>query len=131
MSKICNGCGTEKSPASVPYVVHESAMARAERQTKSLVWVIVLLIVLLVGSNCAWLWYNSQFETVIETTETIFEDVAQESAEGSKYQSEHNTTNLQKLCVEVADFCRAIYSSTQNEEERNIYYVMLDKLNKR
>lgn len=83
MSKICNGCGTEKSPASVPYVVHESAMARAERQTKSLVWVIVLLIVLLVGSNCAWLWYNSQFETVIETTETIFEDVAQESAEGS------------------------------------------------
>lgn len=71
MSKTCNSCGTDKSPASVPYVAHESAMARAERQTKSLVWVIVLLIVLLVGSNAGWLWYNSQFETVEETaTET-------------------------------------------------------------
>lgn len=83
MAKTCNACGTDKPPASVPYVVYESATAREERHTKSLVLVIVLLIVLLVGSNGAWLWYNSQFETVIETTETIFEDVAQESAEGS------------------------------------------------
>ena len=75
MSKKCNGCGTtDKTPASVPYVVHESAMARAERQTKSLVWVIVLLIVLLVGSNCAWLWYENQFEVVEETTTTIEQD---------------------------------------------------------
>ena len=48
-----------------------------------------------------------------------------------KYKNEHNTTNLQKLCVEVAEFCRAIYSSTQNEQERNIYFSMLDKLKKR
>ena len=48
-----------------------------------------------------------------------------------KYKNEHNTTNLQKLCVEVADFCRAIYSSTQNEAERKIYYNMLEKLNKK
>ena len=67
MSKTCNSCKTDKAPASVPYVVHESAMARAERQTKSLVWVIVLLIVLLVGSNVGWLVYESQFEEV--TTE--------------------------------------------------------------
>ena len=72
--KHCNHCGTDKAPASVPYVVHESAMARAERQTKSLVWVIVLLIVLLVGSNCAWLWYENQFEVVEETTTTIEQD---------------------------------------------------------
>lgn len=84
MSKTCNSCGTDKAPASVLYVVHESAMARAERQNKSLVWVIVLLIVLLVGSNVGWLIYESQFEIVEETiTETIFEDVVQESAEGS------------------------------------------------
>ena len=71
MSKTCNSCGTEKAPTSVPYVVHESAMARAERQTKSLVWVIVLLIVLLVGTNAGWLWYENQFEVVEETkTET-------------------------------------------------------------
>ena len=48
-----------------------------------------------------------------------------------KYKSDHNITNLQKLCVEISDFCRAIYASTQNEQERNIYFGMLDKLNKR
>ena len=74
--KHCNHCGTDKAPASVPYVVHESAMARAERQTKSLIWVIVLLIVLLVGSNGAWLWYENQFDIVEETTTTITQDNA-------------------------------------------------------
>ena len=69
--KKCNHCGTNNAPASVPYVVHESAMARAERHTKALVWVIVLLIVLLVGTNAGWLWYESKMETVIETTETV------------------------------------------------------------
>lgn len=48
-----------------------------------------------------------------------------------KYKADHNITNLQKLCVEISDFCRAIYASTQNKQERNIYFDMLDKLNKR
>jgi hypothetical protein len=45
-----------------------------------------------------------------------------------KYKIEHNTDNLQKLCVEVLDFCRAIYSSTQNDNERNIYKRVLGKI---
>ena len=45
-----------------------------------------------------------------------------------KYKIEHTPENLQKLCVEVSQFCRAIYSSTRNIEERNIYYDMLNKL---
>ena len=48
-----------------------------------------------------------------------------------KYQAEHNSVNLQKLCVEIAEFCRAVYASTQNENERDIYYGMLEKLQKR
>lgn len=48
-----------------------------------------------------------------------------------KYQTEHSSVNLQKLCVEIAEFCRAVYASTQNENERDIYYGMLEKLNKR
>nr|DAG28554.1 MAG TPA: hypothetical protein [Caudoviricetes sp.] len=48
-----------------------------------------------------------------------------------KYQTEHNSVNLQKLCVEIAEFCRAVYASTQNENERDIYYGMLEKLNKK
>ena len=74
--KKCNHCGTDKNPASVPYVAHESAMARAERHTKALIWVIVLLIVLLVGTNVGWLIYEAQFEVVEETTTTITQDNA-------------------------------------------------------
>ena len=48
-----------------------------------------------------------------------------------KYKTEHNTENLQKLCVEIAQFCRAVYASTQNEAERRIYFDMLEKLNKK
>ena len=48
-----------------------------------------------------------------------------------KYKISHNTENLQKLCVEIAQFCRAVYSSTQNEQERKIYFDMLEKLNKK
>lgn len=48
-----------------------------------------------------------------------------------KYQAEHNSVNLQKLCVEIAEFCRAVYASTQNENERDIYYDMLEKLQKK
>ena len=45
-----------------------------------------------------------------------------------KYKTEHNTDNLQKLCVEIAQFCRAVYASTQNETEQNIYKKMIKKL---
>ena len=47
-----------------------------------------------------------------------------------KYKISHNTDNLQKLCVEIADFCRAVYASTKNEQERKIFFNMLDRLNK-
>jgi hypothetical protein len=45
------------------------------------------------------------------------------------YKKEHTKENLQKLCVEIAEFCQAVYASTQNEEERKIYLLMLKKLN--
>lgn len=45
-----------------------------------------------------------------------------------KYQSNHSTVTLQQLCVEIAEFCRAVYSSTRDENERKIYFDMLDKL---
>lgn len=45
-----------------------------------------------------------------------------------KYKTEHNTVNLEKLCVEIAEFCRAIYASTQNQQEREVFRKMLDKL---
>ena len=72
----CSNCKNENvNPEAVPYIVHESAMARAERAAKRLWVVIILLIMMLVGTNAAWIWYESQFETI--TTE-----VTQENADG-------------------------------------------------
>lgn len=47
-----------------------------------------------------------------------------------KYKDEHNTANLQKLLVEISEFCRSVYASTRNEQERKIYHSMIGKLNK-
>lgn len=72
----CSNCKNENvNPEAVSYIVHESAMARAERAAKRLWVVIILLIMMLVGTNAAWIWYESQFETI--TTE-----VTQENADG-------------------------------------------------
>ena len=46
-----------------------------------------------------------------------------------KYKDEHNNANLQKLMVEILGFCRSVYASTQNEEERKIYHQFIAKLN--
>ena len=45
-----------------------------------------------------------------------------------KYKSEHTTMNLQKLCVEISEFCRSVYASTQNDSEREIYKSLLKGL---
>ena len=45
-----------------------------------------------------------------------------------KYKTEHNTANLQKLCAEIKQFCKSVYASTGNEEERNVYMLMVDNL---
>lgn len=47
-----------------------------------------------------------------------------------KYKDEHNAANLEKLCVEIIEFCRAVYASTRNESERTVYHAMVQKLNK-
>lgn len=61
----CETCKNKPTtPESVPYIVHESAMARAERTVKRLWITILTLILFLVGSNCVWIWWNSQWETV-------------------------------------------------------------------
>ncbi len=66
----CELCS--KHPDPVPFAVHESAMARAERTIKRLWILLILVIVLLVGSNALWIWYESQFEDV--TTEVEMEN---------------------------------------------------------
>ena len=64
-----------QTPKDVPYIVHEGTVARLERVIKRM-WVLALaLIILLCASNAAWIWWESQYET-IETT------ITQENADG-------------------------------------------------
>ena len=67
----CETCKGKEAhaPESVPYIVHESSMARMERQIKRLWITILTLILLLVGTNAAWIWHESQFEDVVTTIE--------------------------------------------------------------
>ena len=69
----CNG-KDKNTPETVPYLVHESEMARAERTIKRLWITTLILIFLLVGTNCLWLYYESSFEDVVTTTTTYEAD---------------------------------------------------------
>ena len=69
MAKTCNDCKAENTNVTVPYVVHESAMARSERHNKRLWIVILVLIGALIGTNLSWIIYEAQFETVTEEYE--------------------------------------------------------------
>ena len=74
----CKSCKSkEQHTEAVPFIVHEGTMARAEITIKRLWITILLLIVLLVGTNGMWIWYESQFE-YSQTTQ----EVTQESNHG-------------------------------------------------
>jgi len=59
----------EQKNEPVAYIVHESAMARQERTIKRLWIALLLAISFLVATNGAWIWYESQFETVVISAE--------------------------------------------------------------
>lgn len=64
----CKACKeARKSIEPVPYIAHESAMARMERTIKRLWILLIVLIFMLVATNGAWLWRESQFEDVTTT----------------------------------------------------------------
>ena len=74
----CKSCKVKEQHAEpVPFIVHEGMMARAEITIKRLWITILLLIVLLVGTNAGWIWFESQFE-YSQTTQ----EVTQESNHG-------------------------------------------------
>ena len=71
-----------------------------------------------------------KFEDNVTSTQLIkeYEEIVSIVPALHKYKADHNITNLQKLCVEIADFCRAVYASTRTIEERQVLKKMLDKL---
>jgi hypothetical protein len=71
---------------------------------------------------------NQQEMQELENQKRIYDEIESIFPALQKYKAEHTKTNLQKLCVEIAEFCRSVYASTQNQEEREVYFAMLDKL---
>lgn len=69
----CDSCTHRPDP--VPFAVHESAMARMERTIRRLWILLIVLVVLLVGTNALWIWYESQFEDV-------YTEITQENERG-------------------------------------------------
>ena len=58
----CETCRERKTE--VPYIMHESAMARHERTIKRLWILLIILVLALVGSNLAWVMYEQSFEDI-------------------------------------------------------------------
>ena len=70
----CNACRERRSVDPIPYIVHEGEMARTERTIKRLWILCIVLVFMLVATNGAWIWRESQFEDVVT--------VAQENSDG-------------------------------------------------
>ena len=51
----------------VPYIVYESESARHERTVKRLLTALLITILLMVGTNLAWLWVFNQYDFTSET----------------------------------------------------------------
>ena len=62
----CENCKGKEAhaPESVPYIVHESSMARMERQIKRLWIALIVCVALIFASNAGWLIFESQYETL-------------------------------------------------------------------
>lgn len=54
----------------VSFICHEADMTRLERANKRLFVVVIILIVALVGSNIAWIYYENSFEDVVVTQDS-------------------------------------------------------------
>ena len=67
----------EKHDASIPFYAVESMLDRQGLTIKRLWIICILLIVLLVGTNALWIWYESQWQD-----EVITQEIQQDSGEG-------------------------------------------------
>lgn len=65
----------EDKTAVISYFAHEGEMARAERTNRRLWILCIILIILLVATNAMWIYYESQFEDTVTTTQTVTQDV--------------------------------------------------------
>ena len=106
MTKTCDGCKNkvyteEEKMMTVPYIAHQSAAARQERQIRRM-WIVTLfLICALIGTNFAWVVYESSFEEIVTTEEIIVDADDNGNAnyigqDGNIYNGENNSEEENK-----------------------------------
>ena len=86
----CESCKkVQNAPESVPYIVHESSMARMERHIKRLWIALIISVCLLFAVNAAWLYCWIQYDYLSETEEYIY----QQDGEGTNIIGDSNEVN--------------------------------------
>ena len=96
----CETCNkVQNAPESVPYIVHESSMARMERQIKRLWIALIVAVFILFASNMAWLYSWCQYDYSSE--ETIYQqdgkgtNITGDSNEVDNYGAENDSSEAQ------------------------------------
>ena len=79
----CESCRDRRTE--VPFIVHESDMARLERTIKRLWILLILMLVVIVGGTIAWVVYEKQYEDVVITTEQEADNGSTNYAVGGDY----------------------------------------------
>lgn len=92
MSKTCDGCKNkvyteEEKMLTVPYVAHQSAAARQERQIRRMWIALIVAIALIFASNAIWLYAWCQYDYSSE------EIVYQQDGEGTNIIGGMNEVN--------------------------------------
>ena len=97
----CETCKkVQNAPENVPYIVHESSMARMERQIKRLWIAVIVAVCLLFASNAAWLYAWCQYDYSSE--ETIYQqdgegtNIIGDSNEVDNYGAESDNSEAQE-----------------------------------
>lgn len=83
----CNTC--KELRHTVPYIVHESAMARAERHIRRLVIALVVAILMVALCNLVWLYAWMQYDYTSEEVVTTY----QQDGEGTNIIGDSNQVN--------------------------------------
>lgn len=79
----------EQKAVQIPYYVHEGEMTRLDRINCRLWIALIVVILLLVGTNVAWVIYESQFQDEVYTYE-----VQQDSGDGGQNTYTGNTVKI-------------------------------------
>ena len=97
----CETCKkVQNAPESVPYIVHESSMARMERQIKRLWIALIVAVALLFSSGAiftyAWLQYDYSSEETIYQQDGEGTNIISDSNEVDNYGAESDNSEAQE-----------------------------------